>query len=192
MWALTAARRVRVAVMCAALLLGISALAKAQQLTYEGDVVAVDTKAVTFTVKGSKPGEMTEMAFHVGSGSQIFIEGERRLLGELVKGDHVVVTYGTSGAKHTVQRAERIRTASREMTFAGTVIAVDGKAQTFTVKETARGKVEEMKFHVNPASRLYIGGEDVLLRQIRKGDTVTVAYESAGANPHLKHLKKSA
>lgn len=192
MFAQTQTRRSWLVGIAAAILLSAGSLALAQQSTYEGDIVAVDTTAHTFTVKSSKPGEVAEMAFHVGVGSQIAIGGEPRLLGELVKGDHVVVTYGTASGKHTVHRAERVKTASKELTFTGSVIAVDEQARTFTVKNTTAGKVAEMRFHVSPSARLYIGGEEVLLQQLRKGETVTVAYESIGSAHHVKHVKKSA
>jgi hypothetical protein len=185
-------KRERVAAVCAALLLGASVSAFAQETTYEGDIVALDGKADTFTVKASKPGEVLEMEFDAGKNSEIVIDAERRLFGELVKGDHVVVTYGTVGATHTVRRAERTRSASKELTFTGTVMGVDVKAQTFTVRTTAGGKVEEMAFHVSPATRLYLGGEDTFLVQLRPGESVTVAYESPDATTHFaKHLKKA-
>jgi hypothetical protein len=186
-------RTLPTAAVLAALVLGGGASVFAQQQTYEGDIVALDGKANTFTVKGTKPGESMEMAFHVGKYSDIVIEGQRRLFGELVKGDRVLVTYGTTGSVHTVQRAERTRSVVHEMTFAGDVTAVDLKAQTFTVKAAAHGKIEEMQFHVDPATRLYLGGEDVFLMQLRTGESVIVAYEMAGTQTHYaKHLKKSA
>lgn len=192
MWSMATARRGRMAAVCAAVVLGVSVAAWAQQLTYEGDVIGVDSNARTFTVKGSKPGEVLEMKFHVASTSAIVMEGRPSLFGELIKGDHVTVSYGSVGATHTVHRAERIRSVSREMTFAGDVIAVDVKAQTFTVKNATGRKVEEMTFHVNPTARLYIGGEGVLLAQVHTGDIVTVVYDSTGPSPYAKHVRKGA
>ena len=77
----------------AAVMLSLSATAFAKDMTYEGDVLSVDVKAGTFIVKATEPGEVLEKAFLVGPKSTIFVEGELRLLGELVKGDHVVITY---------------------------------------------------------------------------------------------------
>ncbi len=192
MWSIVTTKRARMAAACATLLLGVSVSAFAQEKTYEGDIVALDGKADTFTVKASKPGEVLEMEFHAGKNSELIIDAERRLFGELVKGDHVVVSYGTTGATHTVRRAERTRSASKELAFTGNVIAVDTKAHTFTVKTTAGGKIEEMQFHVSPATRLYLGGEDTFLAQMRPGESVTVAYESPDATTHFaKHLKKA-
>lgn len=187
---MVAVKKARMAAMCAALLLGVSVSAFAQQPTYEGDIVALDGKANTFTVKGSKAGEVAEMAFHVGAPSEIMINGERILFGELVKGDHVVVSYRSAGATHTVSHVKRVKTVSREMTFAGSVIAVDLKGQIFTVKSTSGSKVEEMTFHFRPGTHLYVGGEeDTLLAQLRPGDAVTVTYESMNAKTHnVKHI----
>ena len=89
-----------------------------------------------------------------------------------------------------MKRADRIHSAVRELTFTGDVMSVDPKAQTFTVRHMVDGKVEEMAFHVNPAARLYVGDEAVLLREIRPGDAVTVAYDLT-AGPHFaKNVKK--
>ena len=178
----------------AVLLLGSSASAWAEERTYEGDIIAVDGKANTFTVRASKTGEVLEMAFHAGPKSEMFIDGNRVLFAELVKGDHGTVSYEVAGATHTVRRTERQRTASKELTFAGSVSGVDIKAQTFSVKNTVKGENVEMRFHFNPATRLYIGGEEAgLLAQLRPGETVTVTYESTDATTHnIKHVKKSA
>lgn len=188
---ITGINRVRVAALCTGVLLGISGAAFAQGKTYEGDIVAVDTKAMTYTVKGTKAGENVEMAFHVDPGSQMFINGERRLLGEMVKGDHVVVTYSAMGASNTVVQVDRIHTRTRELSFTGDVIDVDNPAHTFTVKAIVDGKAQEMKFHVNPGAQLLIGGQRVLLEQIQKGDNVTVGYESISQVNHVRHVKRA-
>ena len=191
MGSMVSSKGFRVAAFGAAVVLGLSVSAMAQQ-KYDGVIVAVDGKANTFTVKSSKKGEQAEMAFHVDQASRILVDGEQRLLGELVKGDDVEVTYGTMGGTHTVQHANRVKSASAEMTFSGDVVAIDNKAQTFTVRKMTNGKVEEMEFHVTPDARLYLGGEEAVLWEFQKGDPVTVAYES-GAAPHLaKHVKKNS
>jgi len=187
----TGFERVRIATLVAGMLVGLSGAAWAQPRTYEGDVVSVDVKDMTYTVKGTRRGEDAEMAFHVGPGSQLFIGGERRLLGEIVKGDHVVVTYGTTAGRHSAERIERIKTVIRERTFAGDVIDVNTTARTFIVKNVAHGKVQEMQFHVGRGAELYIGGERVLLDQIAKGDSVTVGYETVATVHHLRHVKKN-
>ena len=127
-------------------LLGIGTAAWAQERTYEGDIVALDGKANTFTVRGTKPGEVMEMAFHAGPKSEMVVDGERVVFGELVKGDHVMVSYEPEGTIHTVRRVERRRSASQEMTFAGNVIGVDVKAQTFTVKKRPPAADRECNF----------------------------------------------
>ncbi len=171
------------------LLLLVAGLAAAQEKRYDGEIVAVDTKDYTFTVKGTEKGEPAEMKFHVDAASQIFVEGERKIFAELEKGDRVAVTYGTTNGAPMVRRAERHHTAVAEMSFAGQVIEVDTNSHTFTVKRTAGAKVEEMKFHVSPASRLYIGAEHLaLVQQIKKGDEVTVHYETVGAQHDVKHV----
>ena len=132
MWSMATARRGRMAAVCAAVVLGVSVAAWAQQLTYEGDVIGVDSNARTFTVKGSKPGEVLEMKFHVASTSAIVMEGRPSLFGELVKGDHVTVSYGSVGATHTVRRAERIRSAPRDKRRAR-VVRLDLKSSAMVI-----------------------------------------------------------
>lgn len=169
--------RVRVAALCTGVLLGISGAAFAQAKTYEGDVVAVNATVMTYTVKGTTPGEQVEMAFHVDPSSRMFIGGERKLLGEMVKGDHVIVTYGAKEAPYTVVTVDRIHTRTRELSFTGNVIDVND---------------QEMKFHVNPGAQLFIGGQPILLEQIRKGDVVTVGYESISQVHYVRHVKKAS
>lgn len=174
------------------LLVLVAGVAAAQEKRYDGEIVAVDTKEYTFTVKAAQKGEPAEMKFHVGAASEIVVDGERKIFAELEKGDRVTVTYGTTNSKHMARRAERHHTAVAEMSFAGQVIEVDTNSHTFTVKRTAAGKVEEMKFHVSPASRLYIGAERLaLVQQIKKGDEVTVHYETVGAQHDVKHVGKA-
>lgn len=184
--------RVRVAALCTGVWFGISGAAFAQSKTYEGDVVAVNATAMTYTVKGTTPGEQVEMAFHVDPSSQMFIGGERKLLGEMVKGDHVIVTYGAKDAPYVVVQVDRIHTRTRELSFTGGVIDVNDTARTFTVKSVVDGKAQEMKFHVNPGAQLFVGGQRILLEQIRKGDVVTVGYESILQVHHVRHVKKAS
>jgi hypothetical protein len=188
----TAENTLRVVAFCGAVLAFMSTGVSAQQKTYEGDIISVDGKANVFTVKGTRPGEAVEMAFHVGPKSEVMIGAERSIFAELVKGDHVTVEYGTAGNVNTVNHAARVRTAAREMTFAGNVVAVDLKAQTFTAKATIGGKVEEMEFHVSPTTKLYVGGEEEhLLADLRVGDAVRVGYEPGDAKSHnVKHVAK--
>jgi len=86
-------KKTRLAAVLAAALLGVSTTAFAKTTRYEGDIVSIDLKAGTFTVRGTERGEALEKAFLVGPRSTIFMDGELRLLGQLGKGDHVVVTY---------------------------------------------------------------------------------------------------
>jgi hypothetical protein len=190
MWSMATGKAQRCAAIFAAVMLGVSASALAQQKTYEGEIIALDRKADTFTVKGSESGEVMEMAFHVAPTSVFIIDGEPLVFGEVLKGDHVVVTYGSSGAIHTASRVARVRAGSRETTFSGNVIGVDSTNGTFTVRNTTDGKAREMEFHVSPSARLYISGDEVLLSQLRKGDAVTVAYDSADMTRQARHLKK--
>ena len=178
--------------MLSPLLVAASTLVAAQEKHYEGDVVAVDTKAHTFTVKGTEKGETAEMKFHLDKSSAIAINGERKLFAELANGDHVRVTYGSTGMVHSAKNVERRKTGAKEMIFAGEIVDVDANARTFTVKRSVGGKVEEMKFYVKPTTRMYVGAEqEFLVQQLRKGDEVSVNYESASGEHLARVVGKS-
>lgn len=187
----------RLALVIACFMAAVSVAAGAQEKRYQGNITAVDTKTHTFTVKGTEKGETAEMKFHVDKTSAISIDGERKIFGELAKGDHVEVTYGSSGTTHTVMHVDRHMTAmqgsaKREMPFDGEIIDVDTTAHTFTAKRTLGGKVEEMMFHVKPGTRIYVGGEQMsLVQQLRKGDEVTVHYETASGEHLVKAVGKT-
>lgn len=169
-------------------LLGGVALA---QMKYQGEVVSVDEKAHTFTVRATAKGESPEeMKFHADKDSQVYVDGERKLFAELIKGDHVTVSYGTSGQTHMAKKVER-HSGTAEKTFSGEVIEVDPKAETFTVRAMVAGKAEERKFHASHESRFYVGAEQLtLVSQLQKGDWVDVHYETVGGEHHVKHVSK--
>jgi hypothetical protein len=186
-------RMSRAAVVAVALV-GAAGSAWASSRIYEGDVVSVDGKANTFTVKATKSGEPAEMSFHFKPGGTVSLDGSRVFFAELVSGDHVEVGYATTGTADAVTRIRHAKTAHTEMTFTGTISAVDVKDHAFTVTRTRKGETSEMVFHVDPATKLYVGGEEVyLVSQLRPGETVTVSYETVGPSIHnVKHLKKHA
>jgi ribosomal protein L19 len=160
-------------------LLAMPVIAAAQEKHYEGDITSVDAKARTFTVRATVRGEPVEMEFHVDKASEISIEGERKMFAELERGDHVTVTYETSGMTHMARNVTRHKTMAKEMKFDGQIVNIDTKAHTFTVRGTAKGKTEEMMFHLSPSARIYIGAtHESLIQQLQIGDEVTVHYET--------------
>jgi len=183
-----------VAAVVMVVVLGAGASAWAKEQSYEGDIVAIDGKANTFTVKATKPGEAAEMVFHFNPHGTVYLDGSRVFFAELERGDHVAVAYGKAGTADTVRRTDHPRTTAQELTFTGTISATDPKAQTFTVTNSKKGEAVEMVFHVDPATRLYVGGEEAyLVAQLHRGETVTVNYETPSPSIHnAKHLKKSA
>ncbi|HSF18016.1 MAG TPA: hypothetical protein VLK65_20935 [Vicinamibacteria bacterium] len=143
-------------------------------------------------MKGTEKGETAMMNFHVDKTSAITINGEAKLFAELAKGDHVRIAYGSSGSTHTAKSVDRRKTGAKEMVFDGEVVGVDATARTFTVKRSVGGKVEEMKFHVQPTTRIYVGAEqEFLVEQLRKGDEVSVRYESASGEHLARVVGKS-
>lgn len=181
-----------VAAMFSLTLVGAAGAALAEERTFEGEIVSLDGHANIFTAKAIKPGEPVEMAFHVGRKTEVDVEGSPTLFAELVKGDRVFVTYEVAGSTNAVRRTSRQKTMAKEVTLTGAVTAVDLKKQMLTVKSETNG--EELKLHVDPATRLYVGGEETeLLFGFHPGDKVTVTYETTNpAKPTIKHVKKAA
>jgi hypothetical protein len=108
------------AMVVTAALMGAGGTAWARERTFEGDVVAIDGRANTFTVKATKPGEQAEMAFHVNPHGSVYLDGGRVFFAELERGDHVTVAYDTAGTADTVRRIHHPKPAVKDMTFTGT------------------------------------------------------------------------
>lgn len=70
---------------------------------FEGDIVAVDSQAHVFTVKGSSG----EEKFYVEPGSRLYIGGEAKMLSQLAKGEHVTVTYESNNSKQMATQVVR-------------------------------------------------------------------------------------
>jgi hypothetical protein len=90
---------------------------------------------------------------------------------------------GASGSKAK-------KATPQERTFVGDIASVDAPAKVFTVKSTEPGKPGEMTFHVAHPTSITI--DDVLtpVAALRKGDHVTVTYDSSGGAPVAKHLRR--
>jgi hypothetical protein len=78
-----------------------------QEMAFTGDIVAVDMKAHTFTVKATDNGKAREMMFHVGTDARVVIDGETMLVSNLERGDRVTVEYRSSGSTHTATTVKR-------------------------------------------------------------------------------------
>jgi len=90
----------------------VKAKAKQKELTFQGDVVSVDVPAQEFTVKGLENGTTSEMTFHVARPTSVQVDGETVLLRQLKKGEHVTVTYKTSGSTHLAKHVHRHKESS--------------------------------------------------------------------------------
>lgn len=77
-----------------------------QEVTFSGNVISVDAKAQTITVKTITDGKAVEMAFHVNPETRLVIGAdEPALLRELRPGDSVTVTYESAeAAAHNVKQ----------------------------------------------------------------------------------------
>jgi hypothetical protein len=75
--------------------------------TFDGEIVAVDVRDNTFTVRKTVNDKVEEMEFHVDLGSKIMIDGKRTLIGELERGEPVTVTYETVNGMHKAKEIKR-------------------------------------------------------------------------------------
>lgn len=198
-----------------ALTAGTARAAEGKEMkTTEGTVASVDVAAKTFTLR---TGDQLE-AFSLGEGSSVIAEGREGTvlsLAQLKPGDYVSVEYdaaieaghGTktaaaqqmhtatpaaSGSDHGMmhKRAHRIERKKLE-TVSGTVVAVDPKARSLSLKTDAGVKT----FKVALDSASYQEGrqsESLALRELHPNDHVTVDYRTSGHEMHIQRLVRRA
>ena len=83
---------------------------KAKDMTFEGKIESVDNTGHSFVVRNDGSGKVSEMRFHVGTESKVMIHGQRELLSQLEKGEHVTVTY-EPGAQPQAKTVHRHKTS---------------------------------------------------------------------------------
>jgi hypothetical protein len=86
--------------------------------------------------------------------------------------------------------AKAKKAAQKEMTFVGDIASVNAPANEFTVKGTEKGGVSEMTFHVGRPLSISIDDQMTPLNELKKGERVTVTYETSGSTPLAKHLHR--
>jgi hypothetical protein len=72
----------------------------AAPLTFSGEIVAMDAKAHTFTVRSSEA-PAHEMKFRADAGAKVMVNGQSKSVGDLIQGEHVKVTYTGTGDVRT-------------------------------------------------------------------------------------------
>ena len=96
-----------------------------------------------------------------------------------------LVMAGQAGAADTKAN----NATERDVTFEGTVVAVDVPAHEFTVKSSEKGSTDEVTFHVARPTSIRIDGHTALLSEL-KGEHVTVTYAASGGTLLAKHLHR--
>jgi hypothetical protein len=164
-----------------------------EEMKFTGDIISVDTQTHTFTVRNQENGQTREMKFYVDAGAKIMVDGERKMLINLEKGEWVTVTYEPGQSQNIPMHVQRHKAWLPEAPhFEGMVVSVDLKEHTFTVKHEEKGDFKEMKFHVDAGTKVIINGERQLISAMAKGDEVNVSYTGSESNPvatHVKHKK---
>jgi hypothetical protein len=159
-----------------------------KEMTFSGIVESVNLTDHTFIVRNEEnKNKVEEMKFHFPtSGARFIEETETVPIDELHKGDWVSVTWEpenvmhmvTSVQRHQGKTAEHSMPGQKPLTFTGKVESVNMKDQSFVVRNEDRGKVEELKFHVAPGTKLTLDGTPVLLSELQRDDQVTVSYQT--------------
>lgn len=68
--------------------------------TFRGEIVAVDSKDHTFTVRSTES-PAREMKFRAEASAKVTVEGQAKSARDLTRGEHVTVTYTGSGDVRT-------------------------------------------------------------------------------------------
>ena len=172
---------------------------QSKEMTFSGTVESVNLKDHTFLVRNyENKNKVEEMKFRWGPApTSLMIGTELVPIDELKRGDWVTVNWRPEDVMHMVKQVQRHKTevAERGMseakpfTFTGKVEAVDPKSESFTVRNEAHGKVEELKFHLAPGTKLTLDGQPVMLSELQRNDLVTVNYETIHT---LKSVQKKS
>jgi uncharacterized protein with ACT and thioredoxin-like domain len=100
------------------LVLGVSALAlgaekKAELHHLQGEVVSIDTTAMSLTVKETlKDGKTKEVAFTLDANTKVTIHGKAGQLQDLKPGDPVKVSYHKTGTEHHAVAVALVKTTT--------------------------------------------------------------------------------
>ena len=172
-----------------------------KEMTFSGTVESVNLQDHSFIVRNDQnKNKVQEMKFRFApSGVPLVEEGETVPISELRKGEQVTVTWKPENVMHMVRNVQSHKGAMLEhgmqsekpFTFTGKVESVNPKDQTFVVRHEANGKVEELKFHLAPGTKLTLNGTPVLLSQLERDDQVTVSYETVHTLSSVRRSKAS-
>ena len=165
-----------------------------QEMSASGEVVAVRMLTRTMTVRDKSANEV--IRYSVPLDTTVTLAGQSARLGYLRQGDTVNVSYENTdeGRKALVVRVPQptsamdMRVKEGEMsTITGTIEAVSSSKRTITILGDQSG--QRFTYLVPEGTRLTFGGEDARLRDLQRGDNITMRFKSKGEERQVARVR---
>ena len=165
-----------------------------QEMSASGEVVAVQLLNRTMTVRDKSAKEV--IRYSVPLGTTVTLAGQSSGLGYLREGDTVNVNYKNTdeGRKALAVRVPQptsamdMRVKEGEMsTITGTIEAVNSVKRTITILGDQSG--QRFTYVVPEGTRLTFGGEKARLRDLQRGDNITVRFKSEGEERQVARVR---
>ena len=165
-----------------------------QEMSASGEVVAVRMLTRTMTVRDKSANEV--IRYSVPLGTTVTLAGQPGRLGYLRQGDTVNVSYENTdeGRKALTVRVPQptpsmdLRVTEGEMsTITGTIEAVSTSKRTITILGDQSG--QRFTYVVPEGTRLTFAGEPAYLRELQRGDNITVRFRSEGEERQVASVR---
>ena len=165
-----------------------------QEMSASGAVVAVQLLARTMTVRDKSANEV--IRYSVPLGTTVTLAGQSGRLGYLRQGDTVNISYEKTdeGRKALAVRVPQptsamdMRVKEGEMsTVTGKIESVNPSNRTITVLGDQSG--QRFTYVVPEGTQLTFGGEDARLRDLQRGDNITLRFKSEGEDRQVARVR---
>ena len=165
-----------------------------QEMSASGEVVTVRVLTRTITVRDKSAKEV--MRYRVPLGTTVTLAGQSGRLGYLRQGDTVNINYVNTdeGREATAVRVPQptsamdMRVTEGEMSIiTGTIQTVNSRNRTITVLGDQSG--QRFTYAVPEGIRLTFGGEDARLRDLQRGDNITLRFKSRGEERQVARMR---
>lgn len=165
-----------------------------QEMSASGEVVAVRLLTRTMTVRDKSANEV--IRYSVPLGTTVTLAGQSGRLGYLRQGDTVNIYYAKTdeGRKALTVRVPQptstmdMRVKEGEMsTITGKIEAVNTRNRTITLLGDQSG--QRFTYAVPEGTRLTFGGENARLRDLQRGDSITLRFKSEGEERQVARVR---
>ena len=165
-----------------------------QELSASGEVVSVRMLTRTITVRDKSANEV--IRYNVPLATTVTLAGQSSGLGYLRQGDTVNINYANTdeGRQALAVRVPRPTSAMDMRVKEGEISTVTGEIQsvnsgqrTITVLGDQSGK--RFTYVVPEGTKLTFGGESARLRDLRRGDNITLRFKSEGEKRQVARVR---